>query len=255
MIRWLSPEILQWEAYPASAQPEGRGAVQRAYAHWRHAEQMLRRAQSEFERTDVVTTLKRAVDHRLRLLNEYYRWSNMRCAALPKGMLQQLEHLGVARHTMVRRLTDLRNRIEHADETPPSLVECADHVEMVWYFLRATDLLVTRVPTSIELAESDPGGDARFLMIDTGPEHEWRALFHGVVPGSHVSASMHDDWIRVDATRCESRMEWLAAASQLPEEVRDQHSRKQPTDYLLQGEILGPSDALLQIYRGYLSPF
>jgi hypothetical protein len=67
---WLSPKILEWE--PSGS---GRGGFKneswrRAYSIFSHAEHLLEHSTSDLFRVDAITTLKRAVDHRLRLLDE-----------------------------------------------------------------------------------------------------------------------------------------------------------------------------------------
>jgi hypothetical protein len=249
---WLSPEILTWDINLGASTLQDPHAVQRAYQHWQHAESLLPAADDEFRRIDVITTLKRAVDYRLRLLNDYYRWKRIGRVPLPKGSLQTLEALGVARHSMVNRLVDLRNRIEHADEEPPSQDECSSFVELVWYFLRATDLLVVRVPSELELEPCDES-ESYALTIRTGPTAQWETYVDGTVAARHVSDAIHDDGIRVRLTLCESRDDWLAEPTR-SEEVRGYHEGRDRTDLFIEGVVDGPRDYLLRIYRELLQP-
>ena len=74
---WLSPEWIDWH-------PDGSGYglgdpadLRRAYDLWGHAQRRFEVAVTELDRVDVVTTLKRSVDQRLRTLNSIYVFKAM----------------------------------------------------------------------------------------------------------------------------------------------------------------------------------
>jgi hypothetical protein len=104
----LAPII---ESYSTRAAKEW----ERPYSHWRHAEELLDTASNEFQRTDIITTLKRAIDVRLRALSAAYEFKRIPLADLPQGQLEQLAYLGVLRPLLIGRLIEIRNRIEHED--------------------------------------------------------------------------------------------------------------------------------------------
>lgn len=252
-IAWIDPEVFEWEAYSGTSMLADPHTVRRAYAHWRHAEQVLAAATTEFHRIDVITTLKRAVDHRLRLLNEAYRWKKLRVAPPSDGSLQLLETLGIARHSMVSRLITLRNRVEHGDREPPPAAECEVYVDLVWYFLRATDVLAMRVPETVEFEAPDETGRDYAVTVRTGPEVEWRIEMQGHLAARHVSLAARDGWARVALTRRETRGDWLAH-DERPASVRELHEGLDPSDLFVAGEIVGPDDTRLRIYQAFLGP-
>ena len=252
-IVWLSPDVLGWRPYLAESALGDPAAVRRAYAHWEHATRVLSGATTAFHHVDVITTLKRALDHRIRLLNDNYRWSSLTSVQLPKGMLQKLEYLGVARHAMVKRLTDLRNEVEHADREPPPFLECADYVELTWYFLRARDILAIRVPEKLELEPADGEVNGYQLVVRSGPVVDWRVEIEGVLGAQHIAAFMHDDWTRVELTRYETRGEWLARGGRQPIAVVH-HEALDPLDVFIKGTITGPTDHVLRLQRILLTP-
>ncbi len=49
----------------------------RAYEIWEHADLILQQTCNEFRLIDAATTLKRAVDHRLRLLDKLYKFKTL----------------------------------------------------------------------------------------------------------------------------------------------------------------------------------
>jgi len=82
--------------------------------------------------------LKRAINVRLKLLDELYCFSHV--TGLKKlGALERLEAVGLAKPFIVKQLFDLRNDIEHNDAAPPSMNRVKELLDITWYFLRSTD--------------------------------------------------------------------------------------------------------------------
>jgi len=90
----------------------------RAYEIWNHAEQILKGAISDFQLVDVITTLKRSIDQRIRTLNEIYSFDAIPLKNKPADILSLLESLDIVRPLMFRNLLEIRNAVEHEDARP-----------------------------------------------------------------------------------------------------------------------------------------
>lgn len=250
---WLSPEIIEWDSFLQSWSSAEKESIRRPYAHWVHAERILSLAETEFHLSDVVTTLKRAVDHRLRLLNDCYKWKRLPVQGLPKGQLQLLEFLGVARHMMIARLVEIRNRIEHADQSPPSVQACTELVEFVWYFLKSTDGLLFRIPTNIQLEEKAGLPDSPGVELQMGPDVNWAIKVRGQLARGMLTQAMHDGWLRLKPERVETRAEFIGRSKHLDENILEYHRLRNSDDLLFSGNIVGPSDRVMDLVRLYFS--
>jgi len=117
----------------------------RAYVIWSHANDILKVSNTDLFCIDAVSTLKRAIDHRIKLLFEIYRFKDIPIKEKPSGHYEILHHFGIIRSRMVKKLIEIRNKIEHEAAFPPDEEACRDYVELTWYFLRSTDFLVRQV--------------------------------------------------------------------------------------------------------------
>lgn len=230
--------------------------MRRSYDHWSHASAILQNRDGRFDRIDAITTLKRAIDLRLKYLKDEYQLKRIPLKALPKGDIQRLELLGIARRTMMLRLLDIRNRVEHADEDPPDIETCRDLTEFAWYFLRSTDMLVVRTPDHFDLEwfDDQPDGHGAALSIATGPHADWEIRVDAVLPQSLISETMKPGWLRlgvqykkpVGESTYEDVRPWRLAVN---------HVEDCPRDYeVMKGLVEGPDERLLDIFRLYFEP-
>lgn len=140
--KWISNEILNWESYSNSSTVLEKEKGERAYEIWEHAKSQIENNESEFHLADGITNLKRALNHRLKLIEEIYSFKFVEINNRPKGYLEILEVFGVVRPFLMKRLLTIRNGIEHNDEKPPSYERCLELLDVVWYFLKSTDSMV-----------------------------------------------------------------------------------------------------------------
>ncbi|MEV4439622.1 hypothetical protein AB0K09_11455 [Streptomyces sp. NPDC049577] len=115
----------------------------RAEESFRHAEYRLDNFRVKYDLVDGVLALKRAMQVRLEHLDQLYSLRNFP-GARQRGWLGVLEDLGLVRQRMLRRMNRLRNAVEHDGAEPPSLDECEDYREVVWWFLKATSGILER---------------------------------------------------------------------------------------------------------------
>lgn len=103
----------------------------------KHAEYRINTHTNEFDQIDAILALKRAMQSRLDHLDRIYHIKQY-----PQykqiGWLGILESWGVIRQRMLRRMRQLRNSVEHDGAEPPSLDDCQDYCEVLWWFLRGT---------------------------------------------------------------------------------------------------------------------
>jgi hypothetical protein len=227
--------------------------VRRAYEHLAHAEEVLERATSSLDRVDVVTTLKRAVDHRLRLLNSYYKWKKLLSKQLPKGQLQILEAMGIARHRMVARLIDFRNQIEHGDEPPPESAACADLVEIVWYFLRSTDLLCLRMPTEVNFEFTSDRMPPLGVEVRLNPDQAWDVSCRAALPAALLSVEPHEDWFQLSIDWADEGQRFRPQPPTLTADRINAVVNGEDGILSFNGMISGPTDSVLRLIRACLT--
>lgn len=253
---WIDPKVLAWHRYLAGSSGGDPEEMRRPYEHWSHAARLLDQRGGPFDRVDAITTLKRAVDHRVKALKWQYDLGAVPLSSVPNGELQRLEHLGIARHAMVVRLIDIRNRVEHQDADPPDADTCRDFVELTWYFLRSTDLLLIRVPEHFDLEWYDDvtEGLGAAVSMATGPFHEWDVKLNAVLPPTFISMESVPKWLEVQTELNTSVVDFKLEAARPWRLAMEQH-REAPREYrAVKGVVKGPEEVLLQIFRIYFEP-
>lgn len=140
---WLDPAFLSWENHYMSWKPLDRKKAKRPYEIHEHASNRLAQG-TNLDRVDAITTLKRAVTHRVQVLKAAYGLDALEIPGKPKRDLELLAYLGIVRPLMLKRLIDIRNIVEHEDSDPPAGDDCEIFADFVWYFLRSTDVLAHR---------------------------------------------------------------------------------------------------------------
>ncbi|MBN9133161.1 MAG: hypothetical protein J0H48_07325 [Nitrosospira multiformis] len=152
---WLSPVVFDWEPYPGATIPNDSHRVRRPHAILAHVEEVLSKNESEFSIADSILGLKRAINSRLRHLDEIYGFREL----FPKqvGSLERLEQVGLARPFLIKQLFELRNDIEHEDVSPPCIERARELIDTVWYFLRATDAACKSIPCELNLRSLEEG--------------------------------------------------------------------------------------------------
>jgi hypothetical protein len=242
---WLSPEILSWNAYIDDRLYKEDAEGERAYQIWAHAEEILKQHIDAFHLVDVVTTLKRAMSHRLQFLKDSYKFEAIPVKKNPQRIIEQLAFWGIIRPTMLTKLIDIRNALEHEDATPPTHERCIELLDFVWYFLRSTDSLAVGPPIAFVLYIES--GDTYDLALKTGPKNKWRIDFGGWINASLLSDSKKEEWFEIQISRQETRDE----VRRYNELASKAHEKKKEDDLLVEGTITGPENKMQQIYERY----
>lgn len=140
---WVSSSILNWYVQP-QWQHICEEEWERAYIIWEHARSLVDSGSSELILADGVSNLKRALNHRLKLIEEIYSFKEIEVPNKPKGYLELLEHYDLVRPYLMKILLNIRNDIEHNDAAPPEIERCKELVDVVWYFLKSTDSITQK---------------------------------------------------------------------------------------------------------------
>lgn len=150
------------------------------YTYLNHAESLLSVADTHLYHIDVISNLKRSIDHRLKLLSKIYDIKSISKLFRIKGTFETLIELSLIRPLMVKKLIDLRNCIEHQFIQGPPVERCEEYIEFTWYFLRSTDYLVKEVHTDIYFEFSN--GSHYFIELDLNIHVGWDIKLSGILP-------------------------------------------------------------------------
>jgi len=253
--RWLSPEVLQWHIENDSGWPVQNDLRSRSYEILAHAEQVLGLPPSELALVDVITSLRRAIDRRLRALNSLYSFRDIPIRDRPHDLLIQLESLGIIRSHMVLKLIAIRNAVEHEDIAPPDHEACKVFAEFTWYFLKSTDKMLHEVNSSFAL---NPGGDDEKyygLEIEYGPRNNWIARVRGWVKPKMIMEDFGTEWICLRIEEMNTRDELAEILKRRGGPMkRNEHGRgKKKDDIYFNGTVRGPASALTKLTEAYFS--
>jgi len=247
---WLSPEFLDWYAHVQERLNNDDAGWERAYKIWAHAEQVLEQYNDEFHLVDAVTTLKRVMSHRLQLLKNTYDFGTIPVTGKPQRTIEQLAFWGILRPTMLVRLMDIRNAVEHEDATPPTRERCLELLDFVWYFLRSTDRLAMYPPSEVEFeseAYTEGHGNTYWLLPKKGPRNSWRIDFAGWIGAAMLSESQQDNWFEVHISRRETRDE-VRGPNGFALKV---HENRKENDLSVEGTAIGPESKLRTVFDLY----
>ncbi|KSU03221.1 hypothetical protein KF282_1892 [Lactococcus lactis subsp. lactis] len=158
---WLSKDYLyenvEWNNSGSSI--ESSIYKERAYEIWNRANILVENNESLFDLTDGITNLKRSINHRLKSIEKIYNFKKIVFLEKPKGYLELLENFNIIKPYLIKIIMEIRNLIEHEDSPPPSQQRCKELVDMVWYFLKSTDSLVSNLITDFEFVINDCNGE------------------------------------------------------------------------------------------------
>ena len=197
---WLSNELLKWEYTPSGGSVMNPKYKQRAYEIWEHANELIERETEKFNLEDAIINLKRAIDQRLKLIEEIYEFKKKNTEYKNIPYLELLEKFGIIRNHMMKKLLQIRNGIEHRDENAPSKERCKELSDMVWYFLKSTDDIVSvkrqyiDINIGYEYEESPYGFDMK-VNYDNGVEF----FISGWIPYEYIKEAKEREFLIVNA--------------------------------------------------------
>lgn len=246
---WISLTAANWPGVWGGGTAGEADEWPRPYEMLKHADSRLSERPDEFARTDAIATLKRAVSHRIRLLDEKYGFRGLPVRDKPDEILDLLEWVGLIRPTMLRKLIELRNAVEHEDQPPSDANDCRVFADFVWFFMRATDRHVQLVPEHFVLKERPTAVNARhWVQVRVEPPRDWAPKISGWLPPNLISDVPTNDWLQVNLERKET---WAEASMRLADRTSSTHSERTADDIWFLGEVRGPASGLHTLYRQY----
>lgn len=229
---WISPTCLNCELYDQGGNGTSKDEVKRAVDIWEHARSCLERDNpSEFDRSDSIGWLKRALNQRLKLIEYIYSLKKFALPTSPKGYLEYLETLNIVRPFMLKALMAVRNDIEHNDATPPDTERCLELLDLVWYFIRSTDGLVKAQKCSIVFQESfnTEKESPYWLEIDIKFDEPYFINVYGWVESIKYSSEYVEGWLEVAVEDAGTKSQrWPDSEG---------HSDKKNDDLWIRGEL------------------
>lgn len=238
-VLWIEPSWLLWECTSEGRWPVSTDGVHRPYEMEQHSRDRLAGDPSDLDRVDAITTLKRAVDHRVRMLKKIYGLRQLSKSLKTKDDLELLASFDIVRPFMLRRLIAIRNIVEHEDSKPPSTSDCLMFTDLVWYFLRSTDALVR--------AQLD---DLVFYTPGSQP-FVYRRKFSPTVkvtfPESFNGSPEVDAWLTPASFSYETKTDWIRIeASEI-----DKYEMEEPPRWRISGKMLASGEQMRLFYQAY----
>lgn len=210
MKLWISNKIFSWGKFVESSTPQEKNHYKRPKEHWEHAYKISKKNLSEFDRIDIISTLKRVIDIRIKSLNQIYKLKRIPGLKKSDSIVEILKTFNLIQPVMISKIIEVRNRIEHQDKPPPSTRECEELIEFVWYFIKSTDSHIIKVADGFLLEEDQLNlNDGFFLSIETGPIHDWKIKFYGTIPKEFTSNEKIPEWPMVLCDEIEFNQKYI----------------------------------------------
>lgn len=250
---WISPEILtHWCVRSDGGLLLDDTAHRRSYQHLQRAEYLLtlNPQPNEHDRADCISNLRRCFTHRLKLIEEAYQFRAVLAASKKQHSLELLAQLGIVRPTLLQAFLTTRNAIEYSDAEPPDLARCQELVDVVWYFLRSTDSLLSLKKTNAHFSppNDDPWDSTYWLSARIDYTSEFSIDISGWLTPNWVRFSEQPDWLAVCASDVGTKEEKLGKDPEV-------HGDKKDDDLWLVGQILPTFDQRKLLLRQVLNAF
>lgn len=246
---WIPNSILNWHA-----QPQWKHICEdeweRAYIIWEHARSLVDSGSSEFILADGVANLKRALNHRLKLIEEIYSFKEIEISNKPKGYLELLERYDLVRPYLMKVLLNIRNDIEHNDAAPPEIERCKELVDVVWYFLKSTDSITQeRTDNAVfTLLDENSFETEYWYSIDVDFENAAKKLpIHGWFPNTLIHQSVQVESIEVLLETIDTKKEKWGDA--------EEHKARLDTDICISGKLLPSPHTRLALIKKILTSY
>jgi hypothetical protein len=170
-----------------------------------------------------------------------YQLRKLQIGTKPKYDLELLQHFGIIRPFMLRRLIDLRNSVEHTDSSPPPTDECLMFADLVWYFLRSTDGLIGMQVERIFFYP--PGTDI------SSPGVQIVLDFCEPLNKPFDEPPNMGAWLDPSSLAYEPRKNWTRIASAKV----TQHEEAEASRVSVSGRMGGPDEQMRRMYELYFS--
>lgn len=231
---FISNVVFTWEPHV-----EGLSATEddweQPYSYFRHSEKLLSAAPEKHSLIDVVSNLKRAVDHRITHISATYKIKKISIYRSKNTIWDILAELEVIKPVMLTKLLEIRNAVEHKFSDPPTQGRCIELAEFVWYFLRSTDSLAKQVSDGPFLKERY---DSPFTIYYNGnPENEWESNITALLPKELTSLTPKTDYFEVSETIVQSGGDYKFALSKFRSSISEMYNRFGDDDLIIIGKL------------------
>jgi hypothetical protein len=236
-VMFISNVIFTWEPI-VEALSYTEDDWEYAYSYLRHSEKLLSGVPERHSLIDVVSNLKRAVDHRIRHISTTYKIKTIPIYASKKEIWDILAELEVIKPVMLANLIDIRNAVEHQFSNPPPQARCIELAEFVWYFLRSTDSLAKEVSSGPFLQESKASYATPFRIYYNGnPENGWESNITAFLPKELTSLTPKADYFEVSETRVQPGKDFKLASSRFRWYIKEMYDRFGDDDLFITGKL------------------
>jgi len=206
-----------------------------AYSYFRHSEKLLSGAPEKRSLIDVVSNLKRAVDHRIKYISTTYKIKKIPIYTPKSTIWDILAEMEVIKPIMLAKLLEIRNAVEHKFSDPPTQARCIEFAEFVWYFLRSTDSLAKQVSDGPFHKETY---DSPFTIYYNGnPENEWKSNITALLPKGLTSLTPKTDYFEVSETTVQSGSNYKFALSKFRDSISEMYNRFGDDDLIIIGKL------------------
>lgn len=251
---WLSNQVFSWISgeYEASIVLELRH-LKRAYELWNHANKSLNTSDEELFRVDALSTLKRCLNHRLKLIESIYELKKIAEKNSPKDYLGYLERFGIVRSSMLKSLLLIRNNIEHEDKEPPSYERCIELLDSVWYFLRSTDEIVRLQKYGCTYKLDHNNVYALNVTVQYQKNHQFDIW--GWVPADYISEIYISNYSELEIVEVRQGSDINYNKIPSTEIVQNSemiNSHRKPDDFFINGSLIATNALKIQIIKDAL---
>ena len=144
---------------------------------------------------------------------------------------------------MLKKLYSIRNKVEHEDAAPPTLSECTELIDFVWYYLRSTDKICSEIPESLIFEDYSCDFEhetekRNWLSISISPEQKWEIRINGWINEKHfvdapTTPEELSSYVEFETKR--SKQESFEEKQDIS--YQKSHSNKLDSDYWITGAI------------------
>lgn len=193
---WISEKIFENYLPCIGGKPVSASFRKRSYALWNHANTLIQNANTEFELEDGIIDLKRALNHRLKLIEQIYGFKQYIPEYKNIPYLEILERLSIIKPSLLKKLLIIRNNIEHNDDSAPEQERCLELSDIVWYFLKSTDQMCNLLYNDIECIDEE--NDNQFFSIKIDYEKPFNISIRGLLNKNDLSFSYTESFLELN---------------------------------------------------------
>jgi uncharacterized protein YutE (UPF0331/DUF86 family) len=255
---WVAPEIMNWDWFSTGGSFLDEEERKKGYSIWEHAQELLEANKSKHYRIDSIVSIKRCVQQRIDLLNKAYHFKIIPGNLRSVSALDVMEKYGVIRPTMIRKMAELRNAIEHKYDDPPDTDRCSELLDFAWYFLRSTDSLLRLKKDGFEVYF--PENNQYWAGIKFEDDSKWGIAIDGWFKSEHISLTKQPRWIEIDVIDIETGKEFYERKiTEISRSKKGKYSfsikptKRKFSDISIEGKVCAPSMEAEAIYQRYFA--